>query len=40
MSEREALDAKALILINSEMRIQILKVDIQIANYSSWKLNN
>lgn len=35
MSEREALDAKALILINSEMRIQILKVDIQIDNYSS-----
>lgn len=29
MSERKALDAKALILINSKMRIQILKVDIQ-----------
>lgn len=29
MSERKALDAKALILINSKMRIQILKADIQ-----------
>lgn len=29
MSERKALDAKALILMNSKMRIQILKVDIQ-----------
>lgn len=29
MYERKALDAKALILINSKMRIQILKADIQ-----------
>lgn len=29
MTERKALDAKALILINSKMRIQILRVDIQ-----------